>query len=321
MQFVTQASGKLRELAPCLLAAVVGVGVSVTAASMTAIRESRNAEQQFSVTAENNFLVVQNGVNEYVNKLRAIRALFDSSEAPVSRNTFEAFTRPLMLENAAIATLSWVPRVLNSERAELEREAVRQGIPDYHLKTMEADEVTMFRSPELSEYYPIFYATAPKISRLYGLDLRSEPSTLLEMENARDQDRLGISGIRTLITVGGKQSGFLFSLPVYKHGLLPNSIEDRRRSLAGFVHGSISPGKMFETIITTNKAPEGLDSYFFTPDADSTALPLYVCGSRLRSTAPEPTNRGSLAADLHLSRDITADGQRWLTMEMVFMAL
>jgi CHASE1-domain containing sensor protein len=263
IQVVRQASRMLRQFAPCLLAAAIGVGVSVTAAGMTANRESRNAEQQFNVTAENNFMVMQNGVNEYVNKLRAVRALFDSSEASVSRSAFEAFTRTLMLENAAIATLSWVPRVLNSERAEFEREAVRQGLPDYHIKTMEADEVTMSRSPERSEYYPIFYATAPITSRLYGLDLRSEPPTLLEMERARDQNRLGISGLRTLITVVGKQGGFLFSLPVYKRGPVPSSIEDRRRDLAGFVHGSLVIGKMFETIITTTKTPEGLDSYFF----------------------------------------------------------
>jgi diguanylate cyclase len=320
MQFLMQAGNKLRQFAPCILAAGVGIAASVTAAGMTANRESRNAEQQFNVMAENNFMVVQNGVNEYVNKLRALRGLFDSSEVPVSRNAFEAFTRPLLLENAAISTLSWVPRVLNSERAGFEREAVRQGLPDYHIKMMGADGRTMSPSPERAEYYPVFYATVPKTSPIYGLDLRSEPPTLLEMEQARDKNRLGISGLRTLITAGGKQGGFLFSLPVYKRGPLPDSIEDRRRDLAGFVHGSLVIEKMFATIITTNETPAGLDSFFFLPDAGSDALPIYVYGSGLRSTTPQPTSRESLAADLHLSRDITADGQPWLTMEMVPMS-
>jgi diguanylate cyclase len=319
MQFVRGAANTLRQFVPCILAAGVGIGVSFAAAGLAANRESRNAEQQFNVMAENNFMVVQNGVNEYVNKLRAVRGLFDSSEVLVSRNTFEAFTRPLLLENAAISTLSWVPRVLNSERAEFEREAVRQGLPDYHIKMMDADGVTMSLSPEGGEYYPVFYATVPKTSPIYGLDLRSEPPTLREMEQARDKNRLGISGLRTLITAGGKQGGFLFSLPVYKRGPPPNSIEDRRRDLAGFVHGSLVIGKMFETIITTNKTPVGLDSFFFLPDAGAAVLPIYVYGSGLRSTALQPTNRGSLAAGLHLSRDITADGQPWLTMEMVPM--
>jgi CHASE1-domain containing sensor protein len=167
MQVVRQASRALRQFAPCLLAAAIGFGVSVAAAGMTANRESRDAEQEFNATAENNFMVVQNGVNEYVNKLRAVRALFDSSDAAVSRNAFAAFTRPLMLENAAISTLSWVPRILNSERADFEREAVRQGLPDYHIKMMHADGITLSLSPERSEYYPVFYATVPKNSPLY----------------------------------------------------------------------------------------------------------------------------------------------------------
>jgi len=317
MQVVRQASGMLRQFMPCILAAAIGVGVSVAVAGLTANRETRNAEQQFNATADNDFMIVQNGVKEYVNKLRAVRALFDSSDASVSRNAFEAFTRPLMLENAAIATLSWVPRVLNPERAEFEREGARQGLPDYHIKMMHADGVTMTPSPERGEYYPIFYATVPKTSPLYGLDLRSEPPTLLELDQARDQDRLGISGMRTLISASGKQSGFLFSLPIYKRATLPNSIEARRRDLAGFVHGSLITSKMVETIIATNQTPQGLDSFFFARDADAAELPIYGYASGPRPTALQPTSRGSLAAGPSVSRDLTADGQPWLTMEMV----
>src|SRR5580692_4420276 len=96
MHFVTRARDKLRQFGPCLIAAGIGVAVSLTAASMTANRESRRAELQFKVIAEDHFMVVQNGLNEYVNRLSAVRALFASSEAPVSRNAFDAVTRPLL---------------------------------------------------------------------------------------------------------------------------------------------------------------------------------------------------------------------------------
>jgi hypothetical protein len=101
------------------------------------------------------------------------------------------------------------------------------------------------------------------------------------MEQARDHDQLGISGLRALISAGGNQSGFLFSLPVYRSGPPPNSIEDRRRNLAGFVHGSVITGKMVETIFATNKMPEGLDSFFFARDAGP-AGPRSTCTDRAR---------------------------------------
>ena len=308
---------KLRQFGPCFVAAAAGIAVSVLVAGMTANRESRQAELQFKVIAENHFLVVQNGLNEYVNWLRAVRALFDSSEAPVSRNAFDAFTRPLLLENAAISTLSWVPRVLNSERTEIEHAAVQQGVADYRIKARNADG-TMVPSPERSEYYPIFYATLPKTSALYGLDLRSEPPTLAELEHARDADRLGFSEVPALISAGPAQGGgFLFSLPIYKPGSLHDSVEDRRRNLAGFVHGSLLTGKMIDGIIAANKTPKGLDSFFFEPNAGPDALPNYVHSSRLRQTPAEPMNQVMLSAGPHWSRAITADGQPWLVMDMV----
>lgn len=319
IHFMTRAGNKLRQFGPCLIAAAAGIAVSLAAAGMTANRESQQAKLQFKVLAENHFMVIQNGLNEYVNRLRAVRALFDSSEGPVSRNAFDAFTRPLLLENAAIVTLSWVPRVLNSERGEIERSAVRQGLAGYHFKAMNPDG-TIVPSPERSEYYPIFYATLPTTSALFGLDLRSEPPTLAELEHARDSDRLGFSQVPALVSAGPDQGGgFLFSLPIYKHGSLHASIEDRRRNLAGFVHGSLLTAKMIDGIITANKTPKGLDSFFFKPGASLSASPAYVHGSRLRQTPAEPMNEAELASGPHWSRDITADGQPWLTMEMAPM--
>jgi diguanylate cyclase (GGDEF)-like protein len=317
MAILSQIVGKFRPFLPSLLAVAAGVAVSLTGAGLTASWENRHADAQFHVVAENHFTIVQNGLSEYVNRLRAVRALFDSSEGPVSRSAFEAFTRPLLHENDAIATVSWVPRVLGPDRVAHEREAAQQGIPDYHIKAM-GEGGKMSVSPERDEYYPIFYVTLPRTSPLYGLDLRSEPETLAELEQARDHDRLGFSAIRTLVSTGGTKPGFLFSLPIYRRDAPRDTIEDRRRNLTGFVHGSLLTGKMIDTIVNTS-APEGLDIFFFAPGAGADAPPIYVHGSRLRSEPPPPMSQAALANDQHLARDLTADGQPWLTMVMAPM--
>src|SRR6516162_2714927 len=136
LTFTPPITGKFRQYLPSLLAGAVGIAMSAAAAGFTASREDKLAQARFEAIAENHFMVMQNGLNEYVNRLRAVRALFDSSEGQVSRDSFEAFTRPLLQENAGIATLSWVPRVLGSERAEHEREAEQQGLANYRIKEM-----------------------------------------------------------------------------------------------------------------------------------------------------------------------------------------
>ena len=318
MQFLSQAREQLQRYLPCILAATLGIAASVISGSTSANHESRNAELQFDVVADNHFMVLQNGLNEYVNRLQALHALFDSSAEPVTRDEFAAFARPILADNSAIVTLSWVPRVLKSDRAHHERAAASQGLADYHIKAMNADG-TMTTSRERSEYYPIYYATLPKTSSLYGLDLGSEPQTLSEMDHARDVGRLGFSAIRAMVSTGNTESGYVFSLPIYRRASLNDSVEDRRRNLIGFVHGSLITGKMIDGIITANKTPKGLDSFFFQPSAGRDALPTYVHGSRRRNTPAEPMSQVSLAAGLHWSRDLMADGQPWMTMEMVPM--
>ena len=318
MKFLAPPLVRIRQFVPCILVASVGIAVSLAAAGMTANRERQNAQSQFRVIAENHFMVVQNGLNQYVNRLRAVRALFDSSDAPVSRDAFEAFVRPLLLEDAAITNLSWVPRVPDAQRPAHERKGAAEGLPDYHIKDMTADG-TMVGSPERKEYYPIFYATPPLTSPLYGLDLRSEPATWAEMAAARDGDRLGYSPVRSLVTTGGAKSGFLFSLPIYQRGSPHDSLEDRRRKLIGFVHGSLVTSTMIDGIIAANKTPKGLDSYFFEPGSGPDGAPFYIHSSRLRTSPAEAKTSAAIGAGEHWSKELTADGQPWLTMAMVPM--
>ena len=313
MGLVGQILGRLRRFAPCIVAAAIGITVTVAATTVIVQRDDNDADRQFRVLAENHFMVLQSGLNEYVNRLKAVRALFDSSIAPVTRNEFEAFAQPLLRENAAITTLSWVPVVLNSARAGHEREGALEGLPDYHIKDIDADG-KMTVSPQRSVYYPIFYATLPKTSPLYGLDLRSEPATLVELKRLRDQDRLGFSPVPALVSTGGKQGGFLFSLPIYKRGSLHDTIGDRRRNLAGFVHGSVITAKMVNSIIIDNKSPKGLDLFFFMPGSGSQAMPYYTHPSRLRTSPLTPMTRASATVGRYWSRALEADGQPWLTM-------
>jgi diguanylate cyclase (GGDEF)-like protein len=313
MGLVRRILGKFRQFAPCIVAATVGITVTVAATAVIVQRDDNDVKHQFRVLAENHFTDLQNGLNEYVNRLKAVRALFDSSIEPVARNEFETFAQPLLRKNATITVLSWVPRVLNDERAENEREGVLDGLPDYHIKDIDA-QGKMTVSPQRSVYYPIFYATLPKTSPLYGLDLRSEPATLIELNRLRDEDILGFSPVPTLVSAGGKQAGFLFSLPIYKRGSAHDTIADRRRNLIGFVHGSVITAKMVDIIIAENKTPKGLDLFFFTPGNGAQAMPYYMHPSRLRTSPLASMSRASAAAGSSWSRTLEADSQPWLTM-------
>ncbi len=304
---------------PTILAALIGVALSITAGFVVSLWENRHATLEFNAIAENHYMVLQNGLNEYLNKLLTLHALFDSSNDQVSRQEFEAFVRPHLQYSSAIQTLSWIPRVERDQRAAYELAAARDGLEGYQFKEELADG-SMVPSPEYEQYYPIFYSTVPTTSPLYGLDLRSEPATLAELERARDGDQLGFSQVPALVSASGRQHGYIFSLPVYRKGVPHNTVEDRRRNLVGFVHGSVITAKMIDTVIVATSIPRGIDLYFFEPESGPTAPPLYVRGSRLRDAPAEPRPQAVLGAEPHWSRNLIAGNMPWLTLVAVPMA-
>jgi diguanylate cyclase (GGDEF)-like protein len=297
--------------APIVVAVLLGTVLATTATVFVWRYEQRTAQHEFEAVAANHFMVLQDGVNEYLGKLRALRALFDASDNQVQRREFETFARPFINASSAIQTLSWVPRIKHENRAAHEAQGRAEGLTNYEIKVAGDG---MIRAPDQHEYYPIFYATVPRTSRLYGLDLRSEPPTLAELESARDEDKLGFSEIPALVSASGVQDGFFFSTPVYQTGMPHSTLEERRRNLFGFVHGSLITARMIETILAATTTPQAVDLLFFRPDAGEGQRPLYVYGSRLR-TEPFAGRPLDLSKDRpRWTRDIMAGGERWLTL-------
>jgi hypothetical protein len=214
-------------------------------------------------------------------KLLAVRALFDANDI-VTRGEFEAFADTLLRDSSDIVTLSWVPHVRNGERASLELAAARERVSSHGIQTRDADG-SLHPAGRHDQYFPILYSTVPRDSPVYGLDLRSQPATLAQLERARDSDQLGFSSVAALVSAAGAQDGFIFSLPVYRQGLPHDTVEDRRRNLAGFVHGSMLTARLIETVIAATTTPQGVDLLLFDPQGGPNRLPLYVHSSRLRA--------------------------------------
>ena len=289
------------------VAVVLGLALTLTAAFLVAKWEGRVARQEFTAVSENHLLILQNGWNEYLNKLVALRAMFESSDA-VTRVEFELFTKRMLRGLNAIQNFNWVPRVLNAERAAHERAAQHDGIPAYRIRYAPSHG-TIVPSPERDEYLPVFYTTLPKTNRLYGLDLRSTIAD--KLDRARDLDELSCVPNWVLHSTDGATRGILLSLPVYRQGHVNQTVDDRRRNLAGFVHGAFLIREMMAEILAANTTPQGIDIYLFAADARDTDAPLYVHASRLRSDAADLATKAAVEAGTHWTGDIKLGDARW----------
>src|ERR1035437_4154608 len=77
---------------PALVAAGVGLLLSVIASYAIGQREHRVTRVEFEGVAATELIVLQNGINEYLSRLLTLRTLFESANEEVTRREFEVFS-------------------------------------------------------------------------------------------------------------------------------------------------------------------------------------------------------------------------------------
>src|SRR6478609_1955071 len=214
---------------PALVAACIGIILSSAAAFTVACWASRAARAEFEVTAETQAIVLQNGINEYVSRLSTLRTLFESAHEDITRSEYETFSSRLFEGHSGFLRLAWAPKIRRKERAEYEAAAIADGVSGYFIKSFPDGTV----AAESDEYYPVYFSTEQKTSRIYGLDYWTDPERRAALEHARDDDE--IKALRTKLFEGrnGPNAvGIAVSVPVYAKGTSRTTVADRRRNLA-----------------------------------------------------------------------------------------
>ena len=294
-----------------IAAAVFGTAVTCLAWFAAFERENRLAEQEFRARANDHFLVLQNGINQYINDILALGAAFQASEHVLNRQEFQNFSDYLFHEKTAIFGKSWVPRVGRSERSAHEFEAARDGLASYGIKSLGPDG-SLNPAKDADEYFPILYSSRRDFGpSILGLDMHDGGIRQHLLENARDTDRPAASANFTLRNGIGNRKGFLVALPVYRPGLPHDTVEDRRRNLIGLVQGVFQIGAMIQSILTTMPTPNNMDLHFIAANSGDDAAPFYVHRSDTRAGASTPLPRAAIARGLHWSGELKVADHVW----------
>jgi diguanylate cyclase (GGDEF)-like protein/PAS domain S-box-containing protein len=296
---------------PSAVVAVIGVALSASCWFAVSVREDRLADLDLSARAHSHALSLQNGITEYMDKLAALRALFEASDRAIDRAEFTSFTRSLLHGQTAILALSWIPRIAHSQRDAHELAATAEGLTGYRIKSARPGGGTA-PSAVMGEYFPMFYSSREQLdSPVYGLDLNDRGLRQETLERARDDDRLAASPSFTLRAGAGDRTGFFAVLPVFLHGLPTKTMQQRRENLLGFVQGVFQIEVMIETVLRAATTPAGLDLYFFAQDAGLDAAPIYFHASRARSGPVKQQSRAALVAGPHRTSEISIGDRRW----------
>jgi diguanylate cyclase (GGDEF)-like protein/PAS domain S-box-containing protein len=311
----TQATAShVSHILPALVVGLLGLTLSFLAWSVFFHLENRQATLEFNSRAESHTLILQRGLNEYVDDVEAIRALFESSDRGVTRSEFGRFADNVLQGQAAISSVAWLPRVKREARVEHEAEAIRDGVPEYSIKTTTPDG-KFINALDRDEYFPVYYRLEKEhVGEFYayGVDQNADAMRRKTLEQARDGNHLAISEDIKLRYGGG--TGFFGVLPVYRQGEPHDTVEDRRNNLDGFIRATFETSVMIETILTTTTKPAGLDLYFFDPKSARDAPPAFFHSSRQYENTNKPLQRAVLDAGLNWYGSISIGDRQFIVV-------
>jgi diguanylate cyclase (GGDEF)-like protein len=295
---------------PTLVAAGVGILLSLAAAYAVGRWEQRITWGEFESVASTELIQMQNGVNEYLSRLVTLRTLFESANEDVTRSEFGVFGGRLFEDHPGILRVGWVPKIYRSERADFEASAANDGIPGYRIKSIGADG-TIAPAPDSDFYFPVFFSTEAKTSRIYGLDYSTDPVRWAALQRARDNDAVTVVPTRLYKDPNSGTRGVLVSVPVYVKGTSRTTIADRRRNLAGFVAGAFDLSNLLQSIWTATAGSAGIIIHTYPPglngneESEQKSLPDY-------SSAPETAqSRRAFAKQRHWSGTLKIGDANW----------
>ncbi|WP_456713976.1 bifunctional diguanylate cyclase/phosphodiesterase [Bradyrhizobium sp. USDA 4353] len=248
---------------PAIIAACVGVVLSIAGTVAVGRWENRLARTDFEGVAEAQAILVQNGVNEYVSRLTALRTRFESANDDITRSEYQTFSARLFEAHRGMLRLAWLPRIKRKERGEYEAAAITDGVPAFRIKSYPDGTV----APESDEYYPVYFSTEAKTSPVYGLDYWSIPDHRAVLEQSRDYDMIGALRTRqNLINQNERNNAVMIGIPVYAKGTSRTTVADRRRNLSGFIVGVFDLPMLLQSVRANNPNSPALQINLLPPE-------------------------------------------------------
>jgi len=234
----------------------------ITLAAVIYIHMNANLEDslEFESTTTTSQQRIVDRLNNYVALLRGTGGLFAAS-GDVDADEFIRYVRRLNLSKyyKGIRGIGYAERTEPNETDEVTRKIGNTYFTGFKIRPEGEREV----------YFPIVYLE-PQDERnkvAIGYDMFSEKVRKSAMETAWYEGKGGVSGKVTLVQEidEQKQAGFLIYFPVYTGGVTPETLEQRKALLEGFVY---SPFRVGDLLVDLAHIAESEGVYFEVYDSD-----------------------------------------------------
>lgn len=209
---------------------VVSLFITVALTYYIAQQISEIDQLRFDAQSDHTINTVENAFETSITILRAGSGLISASEI-VTEREFRAFAEKLQLREN-------YPGI--------------QGIVYAIWVTDESQREDLYPTGDRSDYTKVIHLQPLDLrnQEAIGFDMYAEPVRHEAMERALETGQTAMSGKVKLVQEIDQdvQAGFLMYVPVYEGGVVPESPEERRASIQGFVYSPFRADDFFNTL-------------------------------------------------------------------------
>lgn len=243
--FVVKMSAKLVVItASILLVGLLFTGWMVMDKMTQTLSQAR---AQFDRSTERTTREIQRSVNQPVYGMMGARGVYAASRS-VDRGEFARYvgSRNLPVEFPGAIGFGFIERVLRKDLDAFVAAERADGAPEFSVHSYPKLGAEVQMLPDLYVIKHIY----PRERNLpaWGLDIGSEPVRRAAAEQAIRTSKPTISGRVNLVQGAGRQTGFLYFLPVYRNGAKTTTEEERNASLVGLIYAPIVLKEAMEMI-------------------------------------------------------------------------
>lgn len=299
----------LRRYIAVLVIGLLGSVLSGAAYLYEHEQDHRHLQQRFEFLSKERAARMQADIERALEILISTGGLFDAS-SEVTRNEFEAFLRTHLDSHPETRAIEWLPRVAANERATFEAAARADGFGDFRITERAADE-SLTRATERPEYFPVWFTMPLEPNRpALGFDAYSRDNNRRVMDEARDSGEILATEAFALVQDPQHKRSIAVFRPVYREGILPETLAERRRDLQGFLVILLSAADL--SVVSRHQAqPAAIDWMLIDESAQPDKRLLHFQPSRLRTAPALPPPSGHFSGPLVAEIPLWVPGRVW----------
>ncbi len=238
---------------PLVTFATLLSGFLITMGMFLGVRhlEHQKMRSDFHQSADIHLRTVVKGFEDMVHDLRTVTQLFIAVDKP-TRDQFRVFVQPLLQRSPYIYALSYQRLLEPSERTAFEAQ-MRKRYPDFKIKELDWADASAIEKvePITSKQLRIVDYIEPMQGNelAFGLDVSNSLALQGPTERARDTGLPSASNLFNVAQLRNNRLGFVIVMPVYRHGAVINTVEDRHREVVGYTSAVLRADQVVEKIL------------------------------------------------------------------------